>query len=64
LTQIVDNVNSVGIILLLDDPSRWSEAEMPENETLLPDARNASRWRPIGERMDKGQSPTDAFPDI
>ena len=37
---------------------------MPENETLLPDARNASRWRPVGRRMDEGQSPTDAFPEI
>ncbi len=37
---------------------------MPENETLLPDTRNASRWRPVGERMDEGQSPTDAFPVI
>ena len=26
---------------------------MPENETLLyDDARSASRWRPLGERMD------------
>lgn len=37
---------------------------MPENETLLPDSRNASRWRPVGERMDEGQSPIEAFPVI
>ena len=37
---------------------------MPENETLLPDARNASRWRPVVERMDEGQSPIDAYPVI
>jgi hypothetical protein len=35
---------------------------MPENETLLPDARNASRWRLVGERIDEGQSLIDAFP--
>jgi hypothetical protein len=30
----------------------------------LPDARNASRWRPVGERIDEGQSPIDSFPVI
>ncbi len=34
---------------------------MPENETLVFDARVASRWRPIGERLDKGESPTELF---
>lgn len=37
---------------------------MPENETLLADARSASRWRPVAKRMDEGQSPTEAFPEI
>jgi hypothetical protein len=41
-----------------------TKAEMPENETLLTDSRIASRWRPIAEHMDEGQSPTDAFPVI
>ena len=40
------------------------EAEMPENETLVHDARNASRWRAICERMNGGLTPIDAFPDI
>lgn len=37
---------------------------MPENETLFHDARSANRWRPVADRMDGGQTPTDAFPDI
>ena len=37
---------------------------MPENETLLYDARSASRWRPFGERIDNGEAPSDLFPDI
>lgn len=37
---------------------------MPENETLLYDARSANRWRPVGERLDNGQAPTDLFPEI
>ena len=37
---------------------------MPENETLLYDARSASRWRPVGERMDGGQAPVELFPII
>jgi hypothetical protein len=37
---------------------------MPENETLLYDARSASRWRPIGESMDNGLPTNDAFPAI
>lgn len=37
---------------------------MPENETLVHDGRTASRWRPLGERMDGGLAPTEAFPAI
>lgn len=37
---------------------------MPENETLVHDTRSASRWRPIRERMDRGQTPTELFPEI
>jgi hypothetical protein len=37
---------------------------MPENETLFPDARTANRWRPIGDRMDGGQTSIQAFPEI
>jgi len=37
---------------------------MPENETLVYDTRSASRWRPIAERLDRGQSPVDLFPEI
>jgi hypothetical protein len=37
---------------------------MPENETLLYDARSASRWRPISEKLDNGLSTNDAFPTI
>ncbi len=37
---------------------------MPENETLVHDARTASRWRPLGQRIDGGLDPTDAFPAI
>lgn len=37
---------------------------MPENETLVYDPRSASRWRPVGERIDGGQAPVDLFPDI
>jgi hypothetical protein len=37
---------------------------MPENETFLLDARSASRWRPVGERMDRGQPPAELFPEI
>lgn len=61
----IDNVKT-GVYLNFHskESSRWSEAEMPENEVLLPNSRNASRWRQIGERMDEGLSPTDAFPVI
>src|SRR5688572_12324334 len=34
---------------------------MPENETILPNSRIASRWRPVGDRMDKGQSRRQAM---
>lgn len=37
---------------------------MPENETLVHDGRTASRWRPIGRRLDEGLPPNDAFPAI
>jgi hypothetical protein len=37
---------------------------MPENETLFPDARAASRWQPLRERMAKGESPNEIFPDF
>lgn len=37
---------------------------MAENETLLYDARSASRWRPIGERIDGGELLADLFPII
>lgn len=37
---------------------------MPENETLFRDARSANRWRPLCDRMDGGQAPTEAFPEI
>ena len=37
---------------------------MPENETLLYDARSASRWRRISESMDNGLPTNDAFPAI
>ncbi len=37
---------------------------MPENETLIYDARSATRWRPVAERMDGGQSPVELFPEI
>lgn len=37
---------------------------MPENETLLYDARRANRWQRIGDRMDGGQVPSELFPDI
>ncbi len=37
---------------------------MPENEALLHDGRTASRWRPIGHRLDDGVAPSDAFPAI
>src|SRR5258708_5075881 len=37
---------------------------MPENETLRYDARSASRWRPVGARMDAGQAATELFPVI
>src|SRR5436309_3500805 len=37
---------------------------MPENETLLHNGRNASRWRPVSEHLDRGKSPTKLFPEI
>jgi hypothetical protein len=37
---------------------------MPENETLTPNARNASRWQGVNTRMDGGQTPVEAFPEI
>lgn len=37
---------------------------MPENETLVFDTRVANRWRPISERLDGGEAPTELFPDI
>ena len=37
---------------------------MPENETLNPDSRSANRWRPLRNRLDQGQLPSDLFPDI
>ena len=37
---------------------------MPENETLFRGAGGANRWRAASERMDGGQSPIEAFPEI
>jgi hypothetical protein len=37
---------------------------MPENETLFPDARTASRWQPLWERIERGESPHEIFPEI
>jgi hypothetical protein len=37
---------------------------MPENETLFHDTRSANRWGPVSERMDSGQAPSEAFPEI
>jgi hypothetical protein len=37
---------------------------MPENETLFPDARTASRWQPLKERIAGGESPNQIFPDF
>ena len=37
---------------------------MAENETLIFDAKTASRWQPLSERMDGGQMPNDMFGDI
>jgi hypothetical protein len=37
---------------------------MPENETLICDSRNASRWRPIAERLECGQPPSELFAEI
>lgn len=37
---------------------------MPENETLIPDAKTASRWRPLRERLDRGEELIDLFPEI
>lgn len=37
---------------------------MPENETLVYDARSASRWHPIAERLDRGQAPAELFSEI
>ncbi len=37
---------------------------MPENETLLPDARTASRWQPLRDRVACGESPDEIFPDF
>ena len=37
---------------------------MPENETLFPDARTASRWQPLRERLSRRESPREIFPDI
>jgi hypothetical protein len=36
---------------------------MPENETLFPDARTASRWQPLRERIERGESPEQIFLD-
>jgi len=37
---------------------------MPENETLFPDARTASRWQPLKERIAGGESPNEIFSDF
>jgi hypothetical protein len=37
---------------------------MPENETLFPDARTASRWQALKERIAGGESPNEIFPDF
>jgi len=37
---------------------------MPENESLIYDAKTASRWQPLSDRMDGGQMPNDMFGDI
>lgn len=37
---------------------------MPENETLMPDNRSASRWKPISDRIDNSHSPVDELPNI
>jgi len=37
---------------------------MPENETLFPDARTASRWQPLRDRIARGESPDAVFPDL
>jgi len=37
---------------------------MPGNESLIYDAKTASRWQPLSERMDGGQMPDDMFGDI
>mgnify|MGYP000305109246 CR=1 FL=1 len=37
---------------------------MPGNESLIYDAKTASRWQPLSERMDGGQMPNDMFGDI
>jgi hypothetical protein len=37
---------------------------MPENETLSPDARTASRWQPLRDRVAGGESPDQIFPDL
>jgi hypothetical protein len=37
---------------------------MPENETPISDPRTASRWRPLRERLDRGDLPIDLFPEI
>lgn len=37
---------------------------MPENETLHPDTKNASRWCPLKERLERGEAPDSIFPDL
>jgi hypothetical protein len=37
---------------------------MPENETLSPEARTASRWQPLRDRVAGGESPDQIFPDL
>jgi hypothetical protein len=37
---------------------------MPENETLFPDVRTASRWQPLRDRIANGESPDQIFLDI
>jgi hypothetical protein len=37
---------------------------MPENETLFPDARTASRWQPLKDRLARGESPNQIFPEL
>lgn len=37
---------------------------MPENETLTDDPRKARRFRPLADRLERGESPPEVFVDI